>query len=69
MRWLIGAIYGPLVTLIWIEAGVANALLILAAILFLMMTLRIDVVSEWIQGWPEWLASRRRTTSRSTSSQ
>jgi hypothetical protein len=68
MRWLIGAIYGPLVALVWIEAGVANALLILAAILFLVTTLRVDIMSEWIQGWPGWLASRRHTTSSSTSS-
>ncbi|HEV8526559.1 MAG TPA: hypothetical protein VGS60_03265 [Actinomycetes bacterium] len=68
MRWLIGAIYGPLVALVWIEAGVANALLILACILFLVIVLRVDVMSEWIQGWPSWFAGRRRTASNPTSS-
>jgi hypothetical protein len=68
MRWLI-AIYGPVVALIWIGAGVVNALLVLAAIVFLVLVLRVDIMSEWIQGWPEWLTSRRRTTFRSTSSQ
>jgi hypothetical protein len=67
MRWLIGAIYGPLIALVWIEAGVANALLMLAGILFLVMVLRVDVMSEWIQGWAGWFASRRRTASNPTS--
>jgi hypothetical protein len=68
MRWLIGAIYGPLVALVWIEAGVSNALLILGCILFLVITLRVDIVSEWIQGWPGRLTGRQRTTSNPTSS-
>ena len=68
MRWLIGAIYGPLIALVWIEAGVANALLMLAGILFLVMVLRVDVMSEWIQGWAGWFADRRRTAANPTSS-
>ncbi|HEY8113005.1 MAG TPA: hypothetical protein VII16_09070 [Actinomycetes bacterium] len=68
MRWLIGAIYGPLIALVWIEAGVANALFMLAGILFLVMALRVDVMGEWIQGWAGWFASRRRTASNPTSS-
>ena len=68
MRWLIGAIYGPLIALVWIEAGVANALFMLAGILFLITALRVDVMSEWIQGWAGWFAGRRHTASNPTSS-
>jgi hypothetical protein len=68
MRWLIGAIYGPLIALVWIEAGVANALLVLGCILFLIMVLRVDVMSEWIQGWAGWFTGRRHTASNPTSS-
>lgn len=68
MRWLIGAIYGPLIVLVWIGGGVASALLVLACILFLITALRVDIMSEWIQGWAGWFASRRRSASHPTSS-
>ena len=68
MRWLILAIYGPLVALVWIEAGVANALLILGCILFLVTVLRVDIMSEWIGDWAGWFARRRRPAASSSTS-
>jgi hypothetical protein len=67
MRWLI-AIYGPVVALVWIGAGVVNALLVLGAIVFLVLVLRVDIMSEWIEGQADRSARRRFNASSSTSS-
>lgn len=67
MRWLVAGIYGPLVGLVWVEAGVATALLVLGCILFLIAALRVDLMGEWISGWAEWFARRRRSLPTSTS--
>jgi len=67
MRWLI-AIYGPVVALVWIGAGVVNALLVLGAIVFLVLVLRVDIMSEWIEAQADRSARRRFNSSSSPSS-
>ena len=67
MRWLV-AIYGPVVALVWIGAGVVNALFVLAAIVFLVLVLRVDIMGEWIEGQAERSARRRFNASSPTSS-
>ena len=67
MRWLI-AIYGPVVALVWIGAGIVDALLVLGAIVFLVLVLRVDIMSEWIEEQADRSARRRFNRSSSTSS-
>ena len=68
MRWVLGAIYGPVIALVWIGAGVANAFLVLAAIVFFILVLRVDIMGEWIEEQSDRLARRRSNPSSSTSS-
>jgi hypothetical protein len=57
-----------LVALVWIGAGVVNALLVLGAIVFLVLVLRVDIMSEWIEGQADRSARRRFNSSSSPSS-
>jgi hypothetical protein len=61
MRWFAGSIYAGMVAFVWINGGVSIALLVLACVLFLTATMRVDLMGEWASGWAEWIARRRRT--------